>query len=177
MNMGTHNIRRPETGYSKLQTFWLVALRMLTGWHFLYEGLAKVIHPKWTSLGYLMDSQGWFAPLFRSMAGNPNALETVNFLNEWGLVLVGLSLILGCLTRVGCVGGILLLSFYYLSHPPFIGSENLFMLPREGSYMWIDRNLIEIAALGMLYVFPTSKIFGLDGCIFKFLKNKPSKSS
>jgi thiosulfate dehydrogenase [quinone] large subunit len=50
------------------------------------------------------------------------------------------------------------------------------MLPREGAYMWIDRNLIEIAALGMLYVFPTSKTFGLDGYISGFLKNKPFKS-
>ena len=176
MNTKINNTFRPKAGYSKPQTFWLVALRMLVGWHFLYEGLVKIMHPKWTSLGYLMDSQGWFASIFRSMASDPNTLEIVNFLNEWGLVLIGLSLILGCLTRVGCVGGILLLSFYYLSHPPFIGSENLFLLPREGAYMWIDRNLIEIATLGILYVFPTSKVFGLDDYISNFLKNKPSKS-
>jgi thiosulfate dehydrogenase [quinone] large subunit len=162
--------------YSKLQKFWLVALRLLTGWHFLYEGLVKVMNPKWTSLGYLMDSQGWFASLFHSMAGHAGTLAAVNFLNEWGLVLIGLSLILGCLSRVGCVGGILLLLLYYFSHPPFIGSEDLFMLPREGSYLWVDRNLIEIAALAVLYVFPTSKVFGLDGYILNFLKNKPAKS-
>jgi thiosulfate dehydrogenase [quinone] large subunit len=162
--------------YSKLQKFWLVALRLLIGWHFLYEGLVKVLNPKWTSLGYLMDSQGWFASLFQTMAGHEGTLNAINFLNEWGLVLIGLSLILGCLSRVGCVGGILLLLLYYLSHPPFIGSEDLFMLPREGSYLWVDRNLIEIAALAVLYIFPTSKVFGLDGYILNFLKNKPAKS-
>ncbi|MDR2810221.1 MAG: DoxX family membrane protein [Tannerellaceae bacterium] len=161
--------------YSNLQRFWLVALRLLVGWHFLYEGLVKVLNPKWTSLGYLMDSQGWFASLFHSMASNAGTLSVINFLNEWGLILIGLSLILGCLSRVGCIGGVLLLLLYYLSHPPFIGAEDLFMLPREGSYLWVDRNLIEIAALAVLYVFPTSKVFGLDGYILKFLKNKPSK--
>jgi thiosulfate dehydrogenase [quinone] large subunit len=162
--------------FSNSQKFWLVALRLLAGWHFLYEGLVKVLNPKWTSLGYLMDSQGWFASLFQSMAGNAGMLGVVNFLNAWGLVLIGLSLVLGCLARAGCVGGILLLLLYYLSHPPFIGSENLFMLPREGAYLWVDRNLVEIAALGVLYAFPTSRVFGLDGYLFRFLKNKPSQS-
>ncbi|MDR1555469.1 MAG: DoxX family membrane protein [Tannerellaceae bacterium] len=156
--------------------WWLLALRLLIGWHFLYEGLVKVLNPKWTSLGYLMDSQGWFASLFQSMAGNPGTLAVVNFLNEWGLILIGLSLLLGCLTRLGSIGGILLLGLYYFSHPPFIGSEDLFMLPREGSYLWIDRNLIEMVALAVLYVFPTSHVFGLDKYVSYVLKRKPSKS-
>lgn len=151
-------------------------MRLLIGWHFLYEGLVKVLNPKWTSLGYLMDSQGWFASLFQSLAGNPGALSLINFLNEWGLVLIGLSLILGCFTRLGSIGGILLLCLYYFSHPPFIGSEDLFMLPREGAYLWVDRNLIEIVALALLYVFPTSGIFGLDKYISLFLERKTSKS-
>jgi thiosulfate dehydrogenase [quinone] large subunit len=156
--------------------WWLLALRLLIGWHFLYEGLVKVLNPKWTSLGYLMDSQGWFAPLFQSMANSPSTLTIINFLNEWGLVLIGLSLILGCLTRLGSIGGILLLCLYYFSHPPFIGSEDLFMLPREGAYLWVDRNLIEIVALAVLYVFPTSHVFGLDKYVSQFLKRKTTKS-
>jgi thiosulfate dehydrogenase [quinone] large subunit len=164
--------------YSNLQRFWLVALRLLIGWHFLYEGLVKVLNPKWTSLGYLMDSQGWFASVFHSMASNAGTLSVVNFLNEWGLILIGLSLILGLLTRLGCIGGMLLLLLYFLSHPPFIGSENLFMLPREGAYLWVDRNLIEIAALGVLFACPTSRVFGLDGLWLDRMerKNKPAQS-
>jgi thiosulfate dehydrogenase [quinone] large subunit len=161
--------------YSNLQRFWLVALRLLVGWHFLYEGVVKVLNPKWTSLGYLMDSQGWLASVFHSLGSNPDALGVINLLNEWGLVLIGLSLMLGCFTRLGCVGGMLLLLLYYASHPPFVGSDGLFMLPREGSYLWVDRNLIEIASLGVIYIFPTSKVFGLDGYIYSFLKNKSSK--
>jgi thiosulfate dehydrogenase [quinone] large subunit len=157
---------------TKSQTFWLVALRMAIGWHFLYEGIVKVLNPKWTSLGYLMDSQGWFASLFQSMASNASVLGVINFMNEWGLILIGLGLIAGCFARLASVGGILLLLLYYLSHPPFVGSEDLFMLPREGAYLWIDRNLIEIVALALLYVFPTSHLFGLDGYISRFIKFK-----
>ena len=155
--------------YSKSQTFWLVGLRMLIGWHFLYEGVVKVINPKWTALGYLMDSQGWFASMFHSMTANQTVLDCVNFMNEWGLVLIGLGLITGCLTRIASIGGIILLSFYFLSHPPYIGTD--YMLPSEGSYLWVDKNLIEIAAIALLYVFPTSHIIGLDRYIFKS-KNK-----
>ena len=151
--------------YSKTQTFWLIVLRMLIGWHFLYEGLVKVFNPKWTSLAYLSDSQGWFASIFQKMASSQATLNMVNLMNEWGLVLIGLGLIIGCFTRIATISGMVLLAFYYLSHPPFLGAE--YMLPTEGSYLWFDKNIIELAALGLLYVFPTAHIFGLDRYIFK----------
>ena len=47
--------------HSSIQLYGLVTLRLLIGWYFLYEGLAKVFTPKWTAYGYLMDSQGVFA--------------------------------------------------------------------------------------------------------------------
>jgi thiosulfate dehydrogenase [quinone] large subunit len=152
--------------YSKTQTFWLIALRMLIGWHFLYEGIVKVLNPKWTSLAYLTDSKGWFAPFFHNLAASQSTVNTIDFLNEWGLVLIGLGLMVGCLTRIAAIGGMVLLAFYYLSHPPFIGSE--YLLPSEGAYLWINKNLIELVALGVLCVFPTEHVFGLDYYICKF---------
>ena len=151
--------------YSKMQTLWLIALRMLIGWHFLFEGIVKVLNPKWTSLAYLSDSQGCFSPFFHWLASSQSILNTVNFLNEWGLVLIGIGLIAGCFTRISIIGAMVMLMFYYLSHPPFIGSE--YMLPSEGSYLWIDKNIIEFAALGVLYLFPTAHIFGIDRYICK----------
>ena len=159
--------------YSKSQMFWLVALRILVGWHFLYEGLAKILNPKWTSLGYLMDSQGWLSSWFHFMANNKSLLTVIDLMNEWGLFLIGLGLIVGCFSRLASIGGIVLVGLYCLSHPHFIGVE--YMLPFEGSYLFVDKNLVELGALAVLYVFPTSKIFGLDGYILK-LKNKFKKS-
>ena len=69
--------------YSTWQLWSLVILRVAVGWHFLYEGVTKLINPNWSSLGYLMDSGGVFEGLFQSMAGNPAVLNVVDFLNIW----------------------------------------------------------------------------------------------
>ena len=86
-------------------------------------------------------------------------------MNMWGLVAIGLGLILGLFSRVALYGGILLLFFYYLSHPPFVGLK--YGLPMEGSYLIVNKNLIELAAMIVLLLFPTSKIIGVDRLIFK----------
>ena len=130
------------------QLTWLAFLRVAIGWHFLYEGLVKVFNPAWSPYGYLMDSKGFMAPLFYSMASNPSVLKVVDYMNEWGLLLVGLGLILGIFTRLAIYSGMLLLLFYYLSHPPFIGLN--YALPSEGSYFIIDKVFIEFVALGVL---------------------------
>ncbi len=151
--------------YTSIQTTGLVVLRMLIGWHFLYEGVVKVLNPKWTSYAYLMDSKGFMSSLFQSLAENTNALKTVDFMNEWGLVFIGLALICGCFARMATIGAMIMLAFYYLSHPPFIGAN--YLMPSEGSYLWVDKNLIEMAALFVLFIFPTSRYVGLDRYIFK----------
>ena len=109
--------------YTTCQTTWLVVLRVAIGWHFLYEGLIKVVNPGWSAVGYLLDSKGWFAPVFQAMAASPGVLSAVNFMNQWGLVFIGLGLVLGLFTRLAAWSGMLLLAFYYLSHPPFVGCD------------------------------------------------------
>lgn len=149
---------KPES-YSRSQLFCLVTLRVVIGWHFLYEGVVKVLNPNWSAQHFLLDSDGWFASFFELLA-NSSALPIVNCLNIVGLLLIGLSLITGFLSKYGCIGGILLLLSYTLSHPAFIGSD--YIMPSEGSYLWIDRNIVEIFAMLVLIYFPTSRIIGLD---------------
>jgi thiosulfate dehydrogenase [quinone] large subunit len=151
--------------YSTWQLWSLVILRVAVGWHFLYEGVTKLINPNWSSLGYLMDSGGVFEGLFQSMAGNPAVLNVVDFLNIWGLMLIGAGLILGLFTRVATIGGILLLAFYYLSHPPILGVT--YAIPSEGNYLWINKNLIELLTLWVILLFPTWRQIGVDRFIFK----------
>jgi thiosulfate dehydrogenase (quinone) large subunit len=57
-----------------------------------------------------------------------------------------------------------LLAFYYLSHPPLISTE--YLIPSEGNYLFINKNLIELVALWVLYLFPTGRYIGLDRFIF-----------
>ena len=149
-----------ENKLSKAQLSWLVVLRIFIGWHFLYEGMVKVLNPNWTATAYLMDSQGMFRSMFNNMAANAGLMKYVDFLNEWALVLIGLGLLLGCFTRLSCIGGMLLLLLYTLSHPALIGVE--YMMAVEGSYFLIDKNLVEMAALGVLFVFPAARVIGID---------------
>jgi thiosulfate dehydrogenase [quinone] large subunit len=149
--------------YSKGQLTALVILRMLIGWHFLYEGIVKVWNPGWSAAGYLLDSQGFMAKTFENMASNPSLLNVIDIINVWGLIFIGISLLLGLFAKVGAIGGIVLLTFYYLSHPALIGVE--YALPSEGSYLFVNKNLIELFALVVFLYFPTSKIIGLDRLI------------
>ena len=57
-----YNMAKSENtnNYTNIQAFLLVALRVLFGWYFLYEGITKIANPDWTSMGYLMDSKGRF---------------------------------------------------------------------------------------------------------------------
>lgn len=161
--------------YTKPQLLWLVVLRVFIGWHFMYEGIVKVLNPKWTSLPYLLDSKGPAADFFIKMTQNAELMQVINFVNEWTLILIGFALITGCLARIACVGGMFLLIMYSLSHPAIVGVS--YLMPFEGSYLWIDKNLVELAALGLLCTFPTSRIIGLDRLLVNwlpdfFIKNK-----
>ncbi len=128
--------------------------------------------PNWSAYGYLIDSKGVFAPLFVALAENPELLSIVNFINIWGLTLIGLLLILGLFTNIGYVGAICFLLMYYLSHPPLLFAE--YILPAEGSYLWVDKNLILLVTMAVLMLFPTSRIIGFDSLIFRkgLVRNK-----
>jgi hypothetical protein len=104
------------------------------------------------------------------MAGNPSVLSIVDFLNIWGLILIGLGLFFGLFTRIAAWSGAGLLLLYYLAHPPFIGlleGNNV-----EGSYLWVNKNLIEMAALILLAVVPAHWMFGADNLVKHWKKNK-----
>ena len=155
--------------YTSIQTFLLVALRVLLGWYFLYEGFVKIANPDWSSFGYLMDSQGAFAGIFHSMAAKANLVALVDWLNKWGLAMIGLGLMLGFLTQFALFFGMLLLIMYYCSHPAL--ASVTYLMPQEGSYLWVNKTLIEIFTMAVLLVFPTGHIAGIDRFISKWFKN------
>ena len=142
------------------QQISLVVLRVAIGWHFLYEGITKVLNPNWSSVVYLLDSEGLFSGVFEAIASNPVSLQLADFMNVWGLTLIGLGLVLGFFTQIATIAGIVILLFYYLSHPPLIGAT--YAIPSEGNYLWVNKTLIEMLTLWVLYYFPTGKIIGLD---------------
>ncbi len=164
------SIQPGSSGISRTQKTILVILRLLIGWHFLYEGLSKILMPNWTSAAYLQNSRWLFSDFFHWIAANPTAILIVDWLNMVGLTLVGLGLIFGFLTRIASLSGILLLALYYVANPPFIVTG--IGMPVEGHYLFVDKNLIEMCALVLIFVFPTGSYLGLDQVI-KLLKKIP----
>lgn len=147
----------------------LVALRVLVGWHFLYEGLVKVMQPDWTSASYLSSSQWLLSDTFHWIASTPSVLRVVDVMNECGLILIGAGLMLGCFSRIAAASGALMLALYYIAHPPFIASQ--VGMPVEGSYLIINKTLVEMLALVALTAFPTGKYMGLDRFVH-YLRNR-----
>ena len=147
-----------------VQGYALVLLRILIGWHFLYEGIIKAYNPSWTSKGYLL-SASILKPFFAWLAGD-SLIPVIDFLNVAGLIAVGISLLIGIKVRWGCIAGILLLLLYYLAHPPF---PSLPQGPSEGSYWVVNKNLIEMVALFVIYQFPLISLFGIENL---FVRNK-----
>ena len=144
--------------FSRTQMTSLVVLRLFVGWHFLYEGVVKLFNPYWTAKTYLLTSEGALRPLFVWLAEEP-MISVVDVVNVALLIGVGAALMLGTLTRIAVVAGIAVLLMYYLAHPPFHGMS---MGPAVGSFWIVNYNLIECAALLLVYHFPTSRYFGLD---------------
>jgi uncharacterized membrane protein YphA (DoxX/SURF4 family) len=158
---------------SNLSMTLLVLLRVGIGWHCLYEGLAKLFEPGWTSANYLMGSRWIFSGFFRALASNPELLKVVDFLNTWGLILIGLGLFLGAFTRIASISGAFLLVLYYLAYPPFVGME--LGVPAEGNYLIVNKTLIEAFGLIVLTFIPTGQYLGLDRIIDR-LKQKVKKT-
>jgi len=135
----------------------MVFLRILIGWHFLYEGVIKLFNPDWTAFGYLATAQGPFKSLFIGLTGE-SIIGWVDTLNWLALIFVGASLLLGIFEKKGALVGILLLAMYYFAHPPFPWLEQMNV---EGSYWFVNKNLIELVACWVIYNFPTGEYFGL----------------
>ena len=135
----------------------LALLRFFIGWHFLYEGVIKLFNPNWTAVGYLMSAEGIAKPLF-SWLSQDAFIGVVDLLNVICLLFVGLALVIGIRERLAAIMGIGLLALYYLAHPAFPGLDQV---GTEGSYFIINKNLIEAAALYVIFLIPTGHYFGL----------------
>lgn len=155
----THTIKSNKP-YTSLQLVALVVLRFFIGWHLLFEGLSKLFNPNWSSVGFLSESQWIMADFAHWIISNATVLVAVDFLNTWGLIAIGISLILGLFGRIAAIAGCFLLLLYYLNTPPLIGLY--YSVPQEGNNLIINKTLIEAVALFVLAVFPTSHLVGLD---------------
>jgi uncharacterized membrane protein YphA (DoxX/SURF4 family) len=138
----------------------LTILRVIIGWHFLYEGLVKLMNPAWTARPFLEGSRWIFGDLFRWMISGNTGMWIIDNANAYGLTIIGIALILGVFTRVALWSGVALLVSYYLAYPPFGGYSYGF--PSEGSYLLVNKNLVELVAMILLVFLDSGQYYGID---------------
>ncbi len=144
--------------YDRRIIVWIFTLlRILVGWHFLYEGIVKLFNPDWSSASYLMESKWLFSGFFHWLIANNSALQVVDFLNSWGLFIIGLCLFIGVFTRISSISGAMLLLVYYIANPPFVYSA----IPSTSHFYLINYNLIEAIVLIGLAIFPMN-LWGVE---------------
>ena len=163
---------------SPLQQVSLVILRTLVGWHFLYEGYTKLLHPAWSQAGaplstwssaaYLKAATGPFAPLFHWM-GSASWIGSLDLAIAIGLTAVGVSLMLGLFTQAGCGGALALLVMFYVAAVPVGGID----ARAEGTYLFVNKTLVEASAVLVLGAFRTGSIAGIDRL---WMRSRPARA-
>jgi uncharacterized membrane protein YphA (DoxX/SURF4 family) len=146
-------------------------LRMAVGWHFLYEGISKLVISNWSSHSYLANSTGPLSGLYHGMATLPNLLKAIDILNIYGLLLIGIALFIGIFTRIAALAGALMLTLYYFAYPPF--GASMFNIG-EGHLYIVDKLFIETMVLLFLTCYK-EELFGIDSLIS--ILRKPKNSS
>lgn len=120
------------------------------GTMFFYAGFTKIIDSNWSAAFYLHGAKTFTG--FYEWLTTPGILPIVNFLNEWGLTLLGLSLILGIFVRLSSILGAVLMLLYYF---PTLD----FPYPNAHSFI-VDEHIIYATALIVLASFKNHRFIG-----------------
>ena len=146
----------------------ITTLRMAIGWHFLYEGISKLLLDDWSSYAYLINTSGIFSGFYHWLAGSQGILKVVDLLNIYGLIFIGLALFIGLVSNYAAIAGIFMLVLYYFAYPPF--GDTLFHFG-EGQLYIVNKIFIEGVAL-LFFVFYKEKGYGLVCLIDGFRRAK-----
>ncbi|MEA4917787.1 DoxX family protein [Proteiniphilum sp.] len=145
-------------------------LRMAIGWHLLYEGAIKLFSENWSAASFLNNTHGFLSGFYHWLAATPGRMEIVDFLNIWGLILIGLALFIGLFSRWASISGALLLLLYYFAYPPF----GIALLGGDGTTYVVNPLFVETVILVFLF-FYKERGYGIDNLevIFKRKKTAP----
>ena len=149
---------------------FITILRVAIGWHFLFEGISKIIQGNWTSSAFLLNTTGFFSGFYHLIASSPALLMVTDMLNMYGLLIIGTALFIGIFSRYASLAGALLLTMYYFAYPPF---GNPMMNPSDGHLFMVDKLFIEAAALLFLF-FYREQGYSIDTLIEIYLSKKKS---
>lgn len=161
MTTASQSISTQTSSFTSLQSIvpkTIFLLRLAMGWTFLVAGLTKVLDPEWSATGYLkfaIPEGNPFMGMWAAMAGNP----LIDALNMWGALLIGISLLLGVLTRWSAFWGITMMLFYWASSRTGGLAQGF---PDEFGF-FIDDHIVYALVLTLLIVSRAGRIYGFDG--------------
>lgn len=138
---------------TQFQKVSLFIIRIALGWMYFYAGITKVLNSAWSAEGYIKGAKN-FVGMYQYFL-DPGILPIVNFMNQWGLLLLGISLIFGVFVRLSAACGILLMLMYY-----FVILQ--FPHPNPQSYI-VDQHIIYIAVLLYFIAVSAGRVWGVDG--------------
>ena len=136
---------------AQFQKISLFLLRVSLGWLMLYSGINALTTPGWSAAGYLKGAKT-FAGFYQWLL-QPNILPVINFVNEWALTLLGISLILGIFIRFSAPLGAVLMLLYYF---PILA----FPYPNGHAFI-VDEHIIYALALLVLASLRAGDVWGL----------------
>lgn len=137
----------------KLNTTRAELLEPINAW-------TETLHDAWTEIAGAESTSAPPAPL-------KTKLDWINLATMYGMIAVGLGLILGFLTPLSALGAVGYLTLFYLSMPPW---PHLPAGPmQEGHYLYVNKNLIELLACLALACLPTGRWVGLDAVVMPIL--------
>lgn len=146
-----------EGSYRELMGWGALLLRLVMGFVFFYAGWSKITTEGWSASGYLANATGPFASWFQSLAGN----GFIDVFNMWGLLFIGIALILGLLVRSASFFGILVMLLYYVSD--FVGNT---------AHGLVDEHLVYASVLLLFLFGGFGHVWGLDSIIERRLDRR-----
>ncbi len=146
--------------FEKPERLLILLLRLGMGWVMLYAGMSKIIDTSWSFAPQLLKSN--YLQHVIAWLTLPDNIVWVDFFVRWGMVLIGLGLIIGLAVRYASWFGIFLTMCFYilaLDVPEVTGSVFRSFL--------IDEHIIYVLVFLLLIGTRAGEVWGVD----RFLKN------
>jgi thiosulfate dehydrogenase [quinone] large subunit len=142
-----------------LSAWFVLALRLMMGYAFLYSGWDKITAAEpFSATGYLLNAVPAESPLvgpFHWMGSTPWFADLLAVAVPWGELLIGLGLLVGALTRLAAFfGAFMMLLFYFGNWEVAHGLIN-----GDFAYMLV---FLSVAAFG------AGRILGLDAYVEQY---------
>jgi len=159
------------TGLSPTRAFGIVALRVVTGFYFLWAGLDKIFafiggSEPFTAYGFLTFATGGTTsavvaegtivnptqPFWADLATNTALLSVIDILVPYGQVAIGLALILGFATRFAGVMGFVMMAFITVASWDF-------------AHGWVNATSFLALSSLLLGVIRAGEVYGIDAIV------------